>query len=103
MSTVGIPSAPDLANPQLTNALRAVLPGMEIQNFLNMMKSLKTNLGIPYWELRLGIHTGPLVAGVIGEKKFAYDVWRDTVNTASRMESSVKEGKVPNQELLGLL
>ncbi|MCC5815002.1 MAG: adenylate/guanylate cyclase domain-containing protein [Leptospira sp.] len=94
MSAVGIPSAPDLANPQLTNALRTVLAGFEIQNFMNTMKSLKSSLGIPYWELRLGIHTGPLVAGVIGEKKFAYDVWGDTVNTASRMESSGKEGRI---------
>ena len=59
-----------------------------------MMKSLKAEKGFEYWELRLGIHSGPLVAGVIGEKKFAYDVWGDTVNTASRMESSGTPGRI---------
>ena len=44
--------------------------------------------------MRLGIHTGPVVAGIVGVKKFQYDIWGDTVNTASRMESSGEIGKV---------
>ncbi|HNN81975.1 MAG TPA: adenylate/guanylate cyclase domain-containing protein, partial [Leptospiraceae bacterium] len=77
-----------------THAIDCVLAALEIQSFMNMMKELKAAQGFPYWELRLGIHSGPLIAGVIGEKKFAYDVWGDTVNSASRMESSGTPGKI---------
>ena len=47
-----------------------------------------------YWQVRIGIHIGELVAGVIGEHKFSYDIWGDTVNTASRMESSGIAGEI---------
>ncbi|MCB1188805.1 MAG: hypothetical protein H7A23_06225 [Leptospiraceae bacterium] len=77
-----------------TNFIDAILASLEIQAFMNKVKFLREELGYPYWELRLGIHSGPLIAGVIGEKKFAYDVWGDTVNTASRMESSGTPGMV---------
>ncbi len=77
-----------------THAVDAVMAALEIQAFMNQMKEIKTAQGLPYWELRLGIHSGDLVAGVIGEKKFAYDVWSDTVNTASRCESSGVSGKI---------
>lgn len=77
-----------------THAVDCVLAALEIQAFMNQMKEIKTAQNLPYWQLRLGIHSGDLVAGVIGEKKFAYDVWSDTVNTASRCESSGVTGKI---------
>ena len=58
------------------------------------MKEIKEKSGFDYWELRLGIHTGPVIGGIVGEKKFAYDVWGDTVNTASRLESSGTPGRI---------
>lgn len=80
--------------PNNTHAVDTILAALEIQGFMNQMKEIKENLNLPYWELRLGIHTGELIAGVIGEKKFAYDVWSDTVNTASRCESSGEIGRI---------
>jgi adenylate cyclase len=44
--------------------------------------------------MRIGLHSGPVIAGIVGIKKFAYDIWGDTVNTAARMESSGKPGRV---------
>ena len=77
-----------------THSIDVILASLEIQSFMNQMKGIAESLGKPYWELRLGIHTGPLIAGVIGEKKFAYDIWGDTVNIASRLESSGETGKI---------
>jgi class 3 adenylate cyclase len=66
----------------------------DIQLFMEGLKRKKAARGEPYWELRCGVHAGPLMAGVIGEKKFAYDIWGDAVNIASRLESSGEVGRV---------
>lgn len=71
-----------------------VKAAMEMQEFLNDYKSERTKQFLPFFEARIGIHTGPVVAGVVGFNKFAYDIWGDTVNIAARMEANCEVGKV---------
>jgi len=64
---------------------------------LNLARRIRTEhelSGRPFFELRIGIHTGPVIAGVVGLKKFAYDIWGDTVNTAARLEQNSVPGKI---------
>lgn len=67
---------------------------LEIQVFLQKLKQKRQSESRPFFEARIGIHFGPVVAGVVGTKKFAYDIWGDTVNTAARMEEACEPGRV---------
>ena len=65
-----------------------------MQQTVEKLKMERIELNNSYFELRIGIHTGPVVAGVVGIKKFQYDIWGDTVNLAARMEQSGVPGKI---------
>jgi class 3 adenylate cyclase len=80
--------------PRTSTTKDVVMAGLEMQDFVRKRKNDLERKNKPFFEMRLGINTGPVVAGIVGDKKYQYDIWGDTVNIASRMESSGEIGKV---------
>jgi adenylate cyclase len=72
------------------HAIRCVRAAKKMIDFLNR----RNETSAIKWKIRIGIHSGPIAAGVVGKKKFAYDIFGDTINTASRIETAGEEGKI---------
>ena len=71
-----------------------VLAARDMQRWLSDWNIERVKKGQPLFEARIGIHNGPVVAGVVGSKKFAFDIWGDTVNIAARIEQAGEGGKI---------
>ncbi len=80
--------------PSSSTPIGVVQAALEMQAYMIARKAERDAQGEPAFEMRVGLHTGPVVAGIVGVKKFAYDIWGDTVNIAARMESSGEVGQV---------
>lgn len=96
IKTVGDAYICALGIPQETrdNAIKAVELSISILKEVEKIRRQQQAKGLPAFDIRIGVHTGPLVAGVVGIKKFAYDIWGDTVNTAARMQESGEPNRI---------
>jgi len=88
MCAAGLPIA------SKSHALDIVRTALEMQQFMGKTNEIRLGKGLPILQMRIGIHSGLVIAGVVGQKKFAYDIWGDTVNVAARMESAGEVGEV---------
>ncbi|MAR79415.1 MAG: hypothetical protein CMM18_04210 [Rhodospirillaceae bacterium] len=76
------------------HAIQVCLAAMEMMNYLNRANEQREKLRLKPWQMRVGINSGPVMSGVVGEEKFTYDIWGDSVNVASLMESYSEPGKI---------
>jgi adenylate cyclase len=86
MCAGGIPTS------NTSHPIDMVRAGLDIVEYLKKKNQVRSDLGMTKWEIRIGINTGSVVAGVVGKKKYAYDIWGNAVNIASRMESNGEPG-----------
>lgn len=76
------------------HAARLCMAALEMIGYLNKTNQTREKLRMPTWDMRIGIHSGPVIAGVVGENKFTFDVWGDAVNIAALMEQNSERGRV---------
>lgn len=77
-----------LPEPNRTHDVDACLAALSMQEFMRRTNAQREKLHLPRWDLRIGIHSGPVMAGVVGKSKFIYDIWGDAVNIAARLEAA---------------
>ncbi len=83
-----------LPEPSRTHALDACLAALEMQAYLGRWNLQREKLRLSPWKLRIGINTGPVVAGLVGKRRFTYDIWGDSVNVAQRLEAAAEPGRI---------
>ena len=88
MAAGGVPE------PRRDAAADVIRAALDMQAFMLERYEARTAQGLPAFQMRAGVHTGAVVAGIVGSRKFQYDIWGDAVNTAARMESSGEAGRV---------
>jgi len=83
-----------LDDDEKDSSMRLLEGARRIRDFIRSRQGAKFGSGMNYWGVRIGLHKGPIVGGVVGKRKFAFDIWGDTVNTASRLESAGEPGRI---------
>jgi class 3 adenylate cyclase len=83
-----------LPEPNRTHAADAAIAALQIQDHMAKVNRQRERLRLPRWDARIGINTGPVIAGVVGRYKFTYDIWGNAVNVAERMESASEPGRI---------
>lgn len=83
-----------LPDPNRTHEVDSCLAALDFLDFMRRTNGQREKLRLPRWELRIGIHSGPVMAGVVGKSKFIYDIWGDAVNIAARLESAGGTGRI---------
>lgn len=83
-----------ISEPDRLHAVDSVLGALRIQEFMRKHIKSRGRKGLPAWHIRIGIHSGPVVAGVLGAERFSFDIWGDTVNTANRVEAAGESDRV---------
>lgn len=84
--------------PNRSHPLDAALCALQILDHLARLNRQREKVRLPAWQARVGINTGPVIAGVVGKHKFTYDIWGNTVNTVQRLEAAAEPGRICTAE-----